>query len=212
MDMAGDDRVPSAAGEGRQRGLAEDVPVAGARRLVVAVAADRRCARGQPVAGRLRQQTEGADRQAVAEDPPHDTIGAVGSAQGVAVGQQEAHPVHTESVGVADQPQPDGALQVPRPAAGPGPVVVVAAHERELDSAPIGALERIQDGAIAGRRRGAKVEPEIKDVAQQIERVAGRQAVEEGDQILSLGGLDGGWAASQMDVGEEIRAGHGVET
>ena len=103
----------------------------------------------------------------------------------VAVGEQEPSAVVLGEVGVVEDLDPERALEPPRAAARPNPVVVVSAHEAEPDAAIGRAAEGTEDDAVARRRRLAVLEPEVEEVAVDEEAVAQlRHAFEKRDQRL----------------------------
>ena len=102
----------------------------------------------------------------------------------------------------------DLALEPPGALPAAGPVVVVAAHERDSDAAADGPSEGLEQRRVARWRRSAEVEPEVEDVAQEVQRRARLQPVEEGDQVALLGPVQLRWPGPQVNVREEVDGMH----
>lgn len=134
------------------------------------------------------------------EQGVHEPVAAGGSAQRVAVGEQERQALMLDRVWVVENLEADVALQPARPTPGAGPVVVVAAHERDSDAAADGPPEGSEERPVAGRGRATVVEPEVEDVAQEVEPLGRLQFGEEGDEIALLGPVELRRAGSEMDI------------
>lgn len=208
MDVARDHGVDFAFGEHAGSRGAEAVAVA--REIGLGVAAATRCRRAicEPVARASGEKTEGRDRQRVPEDGPDPAVAALGSTQRVAVGEEEREAVVVHDVRVVQELDAQLALEPAGSPARAHPVVVVAAHERDLDVARAGALERPQHGPMAPRRLGV-VEPEVEQVAEQIKARTRLEPVEEGDEVPLLRGLDGWGVSAEMNVRQESDDRHG---
>ena len=135
------------------------------------------------------------------EQGVHRPIASRRTAEGIAVAQQEPETLMHGAVRVLHDLETDLALQPARSPAGAGPVVVVAAHERDSDPAANSSTQGSQQGLVTRGWRTSEVEPEVEDVAQEIEPLARLQPGEEGDQVAFLGQVQLGRAGSQVDVG-----------
>lgn len=204
MDVTGDDGVDLPPGEYRGRTLPEAGRPSVLVALVVAPAAGLGGERRDPPAERTRQDAEPHDRERIPEDAAQQPIAALRTPQRVAVAEVEPAAVVLVEVGVVEDLYPELALEPAGPLAAAHPVVVVSAHQADPDAAVGRAAERPEDGVEARRRRRAVLEPEVEEVAQDVDRLAGRARVEERDQRALLGSLARGRLPAEVGVGEEI--------
>ena len=208
MDVTRDDGVDLAFGEHPGGGGAEAVAVALEIGLGVASATGGRRAIGEPVTRASGQEAESGDRQRVPEHGADPAVAALGSAERVAVGEEEREAVVVRDMRVVQDPDTQLALEPAGTPARAHPEVVVAAHERDFDVAPAGALERPKHRPVAPWRLGV-VEPEVEQVAEQIQARPGFEPVQEGDEVALLRGLDGRRVSAEMNVREESDDRHG---
>lgn len=92
-------------------------------------------------------------------------------------------------------------LEVTGLTARTNPVIVISTHDGDPHAAAGSPFQRSQNRLVERRRRRGKVEPEIEQIAEQIQRVPCRDPIEKGDQIALLGRLDRCVVGSQVDVG-----------
>jgi hypothetical protein len=119
------------------------------------------------------------------------------------VGEQEPAPVVFGDMGVVDDLDPQLALEPTGPATGSQPVVVVSSHEEAANAALDETAERTEDRGVAWGRL-AVVEPEVEEIAEDVDGLAGEARIEKGDERTLLGAFAGGRLAPQVSVRQEI--------
>lgn len=204
VDVAGDHGVDAALGEDSRRRLAQSCRVFLDELGLVAPAARGRGHIGDPVGDRARQEPKAQDREWMVEDAAHDAVGAPRAAQRVAVGKEESEAMMLGDVGIGDELDPELALEPARLPIGARPIVVIPAHEQAPHAAIGCATERTQHREVAGGRRPAVLEPEVEEIAQDVEDLGRSPSFEELDQRSFLRLLLGRGLAAEVGVGEEI--------
>jgi len=133
-------------------------------------------------------------------------VAEIAAHQPIAMMDPDAAPLELERQGVVDRPHPDLALQE-----ASEPEVVVAVEVGDGHAGPYHPVERGQGAEGAGRNGIAVFEPEVEQVADNVE--GGSAAGEAGKKVVKSGftrGLPLRWVRAEMGIAHEIcrPAGH----